>query len=95
MSNLAYWSMIVAFFIPIVVSVVTQSNWASKAKAIVFFVVSVVAAAGTAYFQGDLTGRNFVESALLILAAATSFYKGIFKPTGLAERIESATDVSG
>ena len=91
MGNLTQWSLIVAFFVPPVVALVNQQKWSSKIKAVVFFGVSLIAAAGTAYFQGDLTGKRFLDSALLIVAAAAAYYHGLYKPTGVAPTIEKAT----
>lgn len=94
MTNLQQWSLIVAFFVPPVVALVNQTKWSSQLKAIVFFGVSLVAAAGTAYFQGDLTGKRFLDAALVIVAAAAAYYHGLWRPTQVAPKIESATDVS-
>lgn len=91
MSNLAQWSAIVAFFVPLAVAVINRTAWIAKYKAVVFFGVSLVAAAGTAYFQGDLTGKRFLDSALLIVAAAAAYYHGLLKPTGIAGAVEKAT----
>jgi hypothetical protein len=93
-SNLVYWSMIVAFFVPPVVAVINQSHWVKEVKAALFFVVALLAAGGTAYFQGDLTGRRWLESALIIVAGAAAYYHGLFKPTGVTDSIETATDVN-
>lgn len=94
MSNLAQWSAIVAFFVPPVVALINQSKWSSQLKAMVFFGVSLVAAAGTAYFQGDLTGKRFLDSALIVVAAAAAYYHGLWKPTEVAPKIEAASNVS-
>lgn len=94
MTNLQQWSLIVAFFVPPVVALVNQTKWSSQLKAIVFFGVSLLAAAGTAYFQGDLTGKRFLDAALVIVAAAAAYYHGLWKPTQVAPKIESATNVS-
>lgn len=94
MTNLQQWSLIVAFFVPPVVALVNQTKWSSQLKAIVFFGVSLIAAAGTAYFQGDLTGKRFLDAALVIVAAAAAYYHGLWKPTQVAPKIESATNVS-
>lgn len=91
MSNLVQWSAIVAFFVPPVVALVNQQKWSSKAKAAVFFTVSVIAAGGTSYFQGDLTGKRWLDSALVIVAAGTAFYHGLWKPTNVAPTIEAST----
>lgn len=93
MSNLQQWSLIVAFFVPPVVALVNQQKWDSRLKAVVFFAVSLVAAAGTAYFQGDLTGKRFLDAALVIVAAGAAYYHGLWKPTQVAPTIEKATSV--
>lgn len=93
MSNLQQWSLIVAFFVPPVVALINQQQWSSRLKAVVFFAVSLLAAAGTAYFQGDLTGKRFLDSALVIVAAAAAYYHGLWKPTDVAPTIEKATSV--
>ena len=93
MSNLAQWSAIVAFFVPIVLSFLIQSKWSTQVKAVVFFGVSIIAAGGTAYFQGDLTGKRWLDSALIIVAAAAAFYHGFWRPTGVAPTIEQGTNL--
>lgn len=91
MSNFTQWALIVAFFVPIAVAAINREKWSARVKAVVFFVVSLVAAAGTAYFQGDLTGKRFLDAALLIVAAAAAFYKGLHKPVGTTDAVEKAT----
>jgi hypothetical protein len=91
MSNLAQWSAIVAFFVPPAVALVNQQHWSSKLKAVMFFGLSLLAAAGTAYFQGDFTGKRFLDSALIVVAAAAAYYHGLWKPTNIAPTIEAAT----
>lgn len=93
MSNLVQWSAIVAFFIPIVMSLLNQSKWSAQLKAVLFFGVSLIAAAGTAYFQGDLTGKRWLDSALVIVPAAAAFYHGFWKPNGVAPALETSTDL--
>lgn len=93
MSNLTQWSAIVAFFVPLVTAFLVQSKWSSRVKAVVFFAVSLVAAGGTAYFQGELTGKRFLDSALVIVAAAAAYYHGFWKPTAIAPTIEEQTNL--
>lgn len=93
MSNLTQWSAIVAFFVPVVTAILVQSKWSSRIKAVVFFGVSLVAAGGTAYFQGDLTGKRFLDSALIVVAAAAAYYHGFWKPTGGAPTVEVRTNL--
>ena len=92
MSNLAQWSAIVAFVVPIVLAFLNQSKWSAQIKAALFFAFSLAAAAGTAYLQGDLTGQRWLDSALVVVPAAAAFYHGFWKPVGL-HAVEEATDV--
>ena len=89
------WSLIVGFLLPPAIAVVQQPRWSEPVRAIVMFVVCLIAAAGTAYFQGDLTGRRWIQAALLIVVATIATFKGLWKPTRVAPEIEAATSRSG
>lgn len=93
MTNFQMWSLIVGFALPPVLAIVQQTNWSSRLKAVVAFAASAVAGAGVAYFQGDLTGRRFVEAGLVVLVTAVATYQSFWKPTGVAPAIESSTNV--
>lgn len=93
MTNFQMWSLIVGFALPPVLAVVQQTSWSSRLKAVVAFVASAVAGAGVAYFQGDLTGRRFVEAGLVVLVTAVATYQSFWKPTGVAPAIETKTNV--
>lgn len=94
MSNLEMWALVVGFFLPNVIALVVQSGWSQRLQSVAAFVVCAVAAAGTAYFQGDLTGRRFVEAGLVILVTAVATYKGFWKPTGVASGIEAKSNLN-
>lgn len=91
MSDLALWSGVVGFFLPLGVSVIQQPKWHDGAKAVVTFLLCLIAAAGTAYFEGKLTGARFTSSLLVVFLAAITSYKGLWKPTGASPSIEAAT----
>ena len=95
MSNLEMWALIVGFFLPPAIAIVQQPTWSEPVRAIVTFLVCAVAAAGTAYFQGDLTSRRFVEAGLVILVTTIATFKGFWKPTKVAPEIEAATSPGG
>jgi hypothetical protein len=86
------WSLVVGFFLPPVIAVIQQTGWAQQLRAFVTFVACAVAGAGVAYFQGDLTGRRFVESALVVLVTTIAVYEGSWKPSNIAPAIERATN---
>ncbi len=87
------WSLIVGFLLPPVLAILMQSKWPTQFQAIVAFVACAVAGAGTAYFQGDLTGRRFLEAGLVVLVASIATYHGFWKPTKVAPAIESRTSL--
>ena len=91
MSNLEMWALVVGFLLPPVLSILMQSGWSQPVQAFVAFVACAVAGAGTAYFQGDLTGRRFVEAGLVVLVTTIATYKGFWKPTRISPTIEEAT----
>ena len=93
MSNYQMWLLIVGFALPPALSVVQQSKWSDRLRAVVAFLACAVAAAGTAYFQGDLTGKRFVEGGLVVLVTAVATYRNFWKPTGIAPAIETKTNV--
>jgi hypothetical protein len=87
------WSLIVGFALPPVLAILMQSKWPAQFQAIVAFVACALAGAGTAYFQGDLTGRRFVESGLVVLVASIATYHGFWKPTKVAPAVEERTNL--
>lgn len=93
MSNLVMWSLVVGFFLPPVQAIVQQAHWPSQLRAAVNFAACAVAGVGIAFFQGDLTGRRFVEAALVTLVTTIAVYQGLWKPSNVAPAIEKATTV--
>ena len=76
MSNLQLWSLVAGFFVPPVLAIIQQSGWPKHVRAGLTFVAALGVGAGTAYFQGNLTGRRFVEASLVVLVAAIATYNG-------------------
>lgn len=94
MSNLEMWALVVGFLLPPLLSIIMQSGWSQQLQAVVAFVACAIAGAGTAYFQGDLTGRRFIEAGLVILVTTIATYKGFWKPTNVSPTIEKATSAT-
>lgn len=91
MTNIVMWSSIVGFFLPPVLALVQQPSWSNRVRSAVAFVACAVAGAGTAYFQGELTGRRFVEAGLVVLVTAMATFRNFWKTTGITPTIEEAT----
>lgn len=93
MTNLAMWATIVGFLAPPVIAIIQQSRWSNRIRAVVTFGVALVAGAGTAYFQGELTGKRFLEASMIVFVAAIASFYGFWKPTDVAPTIERTTDL--
>ena len=91
-SNLAMWSGIVGFFLPPFISAIMRTGWGNTPRAIVAFLVCLVAAAGTTYFQGQFDAANLVKSALVITTLSIATFKGLWNKTGVTDAIEGVTN---
>jgi len=87
------YSLLVGFFLPPALALLIQTHWDEKLKTAVAFVACVIAGAGVAYFQGDLTGKRFVTAALVILTTGYATYRNFWKTSGIAPTIEKATTI--
>ena len=94
MDNLTMWTLIVGFLLPNVVALVEQPSWSKPARTAVSAVVSVLGGAGTAYFAGDFVAKDVITSILIVGVASITFYKGFWKPAGIAPVIEQKTSAS-
>lgn len=93
MTELEMWSAIVGFLLPPVLSVIQQTGWSPRLRAVVAFVGCLVAAAGTVLIQGGWTWERWVEASLLTLVTALATYRNLWKPTGISPAIEQKTNV--
>jgi len=87
------YSLLVGFFLPPVLAIVQQSSWSDRLRAVVAFAACLLAGAGVAYFQGDLTGKRFITGALVVMVTGLATYRNFWKPTGVAPAIETKTNV--
>jgi hypothetical protein len=94
MTDLEMWSLLVGAGLPPLVAIINQPRWAPAAKFLMTVVVAVGAGAMTAWLQGDLTGRRWVSSALVIGVTALVTYQTGWKPSTIVPRIEHATSRS-
>jgi len=93
-ANLALWGSLVGTVLPLAISVVNQSRWSPKARGAVAFACCVLAAAGTAYFEGRFDADDVLSAFLGVFVAATTTYQMFWKPSGIAPAVEQATDVA-
>ena len=93
MSNLQIASAFVGIVMPLVVSLINQTHWRPQIKGLVAVLVSLVASLLTSWISGDLTGKSFATSFIIVLGATITTYRVFWKPTGIADSIEKATTV--
>lgn len=82
LSDFALWSLLLGPITSLVAATLNRTTWRSDVRFAVFFVFSLVAAAGNAYFNADLDAHDFLRSALLTVASGITFYtlsKGAIK----------------
>lgn len=94
-SDFQMYTLIVGFFLPPVLAIVQQRTWSLQIRAAVAFVACVLAGAGVAYFQGDLTGKRLISGALIVLVTGLATYQSFWKPIGVAPTIEEKTSFGG
>ena len=93
MTDFEMWNLIVGFLLPPVLSVLQQTNWSDRLRAVIAFLACLLAGAGVAYFQGELTGKRFVTASLVVLVTAVATYRNFWKPTGISPGIETKTNL--
>lgn len=93
MSNLVLWSVIVGFFLPLVIAVIHQPRFPEWVGVVITVVVSGIAGVVTTAIEGNLDLHNASRSVLIVLVAAIAFYKGAWNST--AKAIKEKTAVKG
>lgn len=91
----ALWLIAVGFFSPLVIAVIQQSRWSARRQSVTAFVFYLIVATVTAYLNGIFTTVGLVTAVLVVFVVASTAYKNLWKPTGAAPAIESATSGSG
>ncbi len=93
-TTVAQWSALVGFFLPFLMALILQSQWSAALKSFLAFGVALAAAVPTAYLSGDISGKDWFTSAVVILSVALATYQGFWKPTGIAPTVERTTNVT-
>ena len=88
------WALLVGFLMPLLIAVLQRSTWPLQLRAGIAFIVCAIAGGVTAWLAGDFDANDVVSSILVVLTTALATYKGLWKPTGFAGSIESATSPS-
>lgn len=86
--NMILWGSIVGAVLPMLIAKINLREWSSEAKAATAFVCCLIAAAGTAWFKGEMTAMDVTSAFLGVFAAAIVTYNQFYKPGGVAAKLE-------
>jgi hypothetical protein len=91
--NVIEYASLISVLAPLIILLLAQSHWGSKAKGVVVAVVCIAGGSGSVYFGGG----NFADLAVTIpavLVASQMLYHTFFRPTGIAPWLEQLTDLA-
>jgi hypothetical protein len=94
MSDAVMYAAILGAVMPMVIAFINQARWPSWVKAIMAAGLSLLAGFLATYFKGDMFGRNWAHTALVVVSAAIVSYHTWWKPSGIAPTIEAHTSIS-
>ncbi|MEU6365789.1 hypothetical protein ABZ876_08535 [Streptomyces sp. NPDC046931] len=89
------WSAALGYLLPLAIAVVAQPRWSGAVKGLLMLVVATGDGLGTAYFNGEFSGKSIVTCVLVAAVAIGVAYHTVWKPSGIAPGIERATSTGG
>lgn len=94
MTNLAQWSALIGFLLPILIAVVQRPSFPKWVRTVVGIVFSIGAAILTAMIENKLTWNTWATSLIFVALAAYTSYGHIWVPIGAAPYVEKKTTPS-
>ncbi|MDT0435596.1 MULTISPECIES: hypothetical protein [Streptomyces] len=91
LTNAELWAAALGYALPPVIAIVVQPRWSGPVKGIFMLLVAVADGAGTAYFNDDFAGKPITTGILTAAVAIGLAYHTLWRPSGIAPRIEAAT----
>lgn len=83
------FTVIVGFFLPLLVAVINKSTWPSYVRGVVSFLACLVFSAIDVFFvKNAATPENWARTFITIFFLAIATYHWYWKPTGIAPGIE-------
>ena len=84
-------AVIVGFFMSPAISAINREKWSSQLKAISAFVLCVVAALATAWYEASVDWHDLRAVVIGVVGAAIISYHNFWKPSGAADAISETT----
>jgi hypothetical protein len=91
MTNLAQWSALVGFLLPLVVAVIQRPTFSRRLRTVIGIAASAGTAVLTALIEGKLTWNNWATSFIFVAVTAWASYGHVWVPAGAAPYIEAKT----
>lgn len=91
MSNLAQWSALVGFVLPLLVAIVQQSHWSRAVRTVIGIIAVIISAGVTAFVENKLNWNNWATSLIAIATVAFTTYRNVWVPLGAADWVEAVT----
>jgi hypothetical protein len=92
LSPTAQWAAVSGFFMPLIIAVINRCHWSTEFKSCIAFMACVACTAVQLGMQQKLDFANFFPTLLLVLTFSISSFQGLWKPSGIANALEAATD---
>lgn len=82
---------LVGTFLPLLIAVIQRQNWRNSIRVAVGVAACALAAVVTSYTKGQLNLHDLATSAFIIFTLTKTTYLSVWKPSGIAPKIEAAT----
>jgi hypothetical protein len=89
--NLLWISGVVGVFLPHLIAIVNQTHWSAGLKSIISTVACLAAGTIVCWATEQLDFSNLVASAGIVFTFTVTTYKGLWKPTGIIDAVETST----
>ncbi|MFI5880786.1 hypothetical protein [Streptomyces sp. NPDC051554] len=94
LTDVQLWAAALGYVLPPVMAFVIQPRWSGPLKGLFMLLVAAGDGLGSAYFGHDFQGKPVVTSILIAAVTIGIAYHTLWKPSGIAPRIEQATSPS-
>lgn len=96
--NIVQWTLLVGFFLPLVIAIIQQESWGEAVQAVVTIICVLVASLVVFLLMTQpvpFVWPEYVGTLFLMYIMTITAYYGTWLPTGLAPVIEHSTSFSG
>lgn len=87
------WGLILGVLSPLLISVVQQPQWSSRTRTAVGVAAALVIGVLTVLADGGADLTDWLSTLATVLVASQAAYLGIFRPPGIAYKIENVTAI--